>query len=134
VDVLKALGGETGVIVGRGHLGADGEEHHGVALGDLAVLLSYSSEHFAEDIPEIEETLCFEESIEKKTVTVYCIDREHTNPYRLYQRLGIKNSPSEEELRLLREEGKLKPLYKQSGKEPIKLKLTANCTYLILVK
>ena len=34
----------------------------------------------------------------------------------------------------LREEGKIKPLYKQSGKEPLHLKLTANCTYLILAE
>ena len=102
--------------------------------GDLAVLLSYSSEHFSEDLPEIEESLSFEESIAEKSVTVYCIDKEHTNPYRLYQRLGIENPPSEEELRLLREEGRIKPLCQQSGKVPLKLKLTANCTYLILAK
>ena len=36
--------------------------------------------------------------------------------------------------RRLREEGKIKPLYKQSGKAPLKLRLTANCTYLILVE
>ena len=117
---------------------AENENIHTVATrkenGDLAVLLSYSSEHFSEDLPEIEESLSFEESIAEKSVTVYCIDKEHTNPYRLYQRLGIQNPPSEEELRLLREEGRIKPRCQQSGKVPLKLKLTANCTYLILAK
>ena len=35
MDVLKALGGEAGVVIGGGHLGADGEQHHGVALSGL---------------------------------------------------------------------------------------------------
>ena len=40
---------------------AENENIHTVATkkenGDLAVLLSYSSEHFSEDLPEIEESL-----------------------------------------------------------------------------
>ena len=100
--------------------------------GDYAVLLSYSSQYFEEDIPNITETVEFEEDIKDKTVTVWCIDKSTTNPYRLYQNLGI-GTPTDEELKLLREEGRLKPVKIQKGSEPIALNLTANCTYLITV-
>ena len=100
--------------------------------GDYAVILSYSSMHFEEDIPDKEEAVVFEEDIKDKTVTVWCIDRNTTNPYRLYEKNGI-STPDNEEVKLLREEGRLKPVKVQNGSEPLTLKLTANATYLILV-
>ena len=100
--------------------------------GDYAVLLSYSSRYFEEDIPDITETVEFEEGVSDRTVTVWRIDKSTTNPYRLYQKMGI-DKPTPEELRLLREEGRLKPTAVQSGAEPLTLKLTPNCTYLITV-
>jgi len=95
--------------------------------GGYAVMLSYSSEYFEEDLPDLERMIEFEEDIADKNVTIYCIDKEHTNPYRLYQRVGI------EDLALLREEGKMKPIRTQCGNEKLCLHLTANCTYLITV-
>ena len=48
--------------------------------------------------------------------------------------MGICN-PTADELTLLREEGRLKPISEfVSQGEAIVLKLTANCTYLIEVK
>ena len=78
------------------------------------------------------ETVEFEEDINGKTVTVWCIDKNTTNPYRLYQRMGIDN-PTDEALKILREEGRLKPVKIQKGNEPLVLNLTPNCTYLITV-
>jgi len=100
--------------------------------GDLAVLLSYSSQYFEEDIPNIMETVEFEDDIKGKTVTVWCIDKNTTNPYRLYQKMGI-DTPTDEELKILREEGRLKPVKIQKGDEPLVLSLIPNCTYLITV-
>ena len=40
----------------------------------------------------------------------------------------------EELLKALREEGRLKPTSVQKGSEPLTLKLTSNCTYLITVR
>ena len=101
--------------------------------GDYAVLLSYSAEDFNESIPTINETLSFEEDITEKTVSLWCIDREHTNPYRAWVREG-EPKMTEEMIKRLREEGQLKPLRIQSGNEPITLELTANSTYLITVE
>lgn len=100
--------------------------------GDLNVLLSYSSQYFEEDIPNVTETVVFEDAIEDKTVTFWCIDKSTTNSYRLYQKMGIV-TPTDGELKLLREEGRLKPIRIQKGGEPIVLELTPNCTYLITV-
>lgn len=101
--------------------------------GGYSVLLSYSSEYFEEDLPEVEETITFEEDISDKTVTVWCIDKETTNPYRLYQKMGI-DEPTEEEIKILREEGKMKPVKVQKGAESLTLKFSANATYLVTVE
>ena len=74
----------------------------------------------------------FAEEIKEKCVTVWCIDKTTTNPYRLAQKLGIE-TPSPDQIRLLREEGNLKPILTQEGDQPLKLHLTPNSTYLITV-
>ena len=100
--------------------------------GNYAVMISYSSEHFEKDIPEITEEVTFAEDIADKTVTVYCIDKNNTNPYRMWERAG-KPEMTEDMLKALREEGKLKPVKIQKGDDPLVLSLTPNCTYLITV-
>jgi len=102
--------------------------------GDYAVLLTYCGEKFSEELPEKEETISFEESLVGKSVTVYCIDKNTTNPYRLYKKNGYSDNLTDEQIKILREEGKIKPVVVFNAEEEIKLKLTANCTYLIEVK
>ena len=77
--------------------------------------------------------MTFAEDISEKTVTVYCIDKTHTNPCRMWQRNGSHEPIGEEELKELRKEGKLKPVTVQKGSEALYLDLTPNATYLILV-
>ena len=100
--------------------------------GDFAVLLSYANEIFEETIPAKEEQIVFADDISDKTVTVYCIDKEHTNPYRIWEREGMPEM-TEELLQKLRDESCLKPMRVQKGSEPLTLSFSANATYLILV-
>ena len=100
---------------------------------NYAVLLTYASEHLEEDIPTIEETVTFETSIKDKQVTMWCIDKKTTNPCRLHEKLGIEQ-PTEEQIRLLQEEGRLKPVFVGTGVDEIKLELSPNATYLITVE
>ncbi len=100
--------------------------------GDYAVMISYSSENFEDNLPEIDETLEFEDDISNKTVTIYCIDKYHTNPYRMYERDGFPEM-TDEMIKKLREEGQIKPLKVQTANEPINLHLSSNATYLITV-
>lgn len=100
--------------------------------GNYSSLLTYCSPNFKEDIPEITEEIRFCEDITDKTVTVYCIDKNNTNPYRMWERAG-KPDIDEDMIRALRKEGCLNPIRTQKGTEPITLKLTPNCTYLLTV-
>ena len=99
---------------------------------EYSVLLTYSSENFAEDIPAIEEQLEFEEDLKGKCLTVYCIDKNTTNPYRCYQKFGV-DTLNDEQIRLLRKEGNLKPVLQEEYNGQIKLNLTPNCMYLITI-
>lgn len=96
------------------------------AAGNYAVLLTYCDKHFEQTLPPVTQTLCFDRDLTGKKVTVYCIDRERTNPYRLSQR-------REASILQLQEEGTLKPVREFIATEPVKIQLdlTANCTYLI---
>lgn len=101
--------------------------------GNYSVLLTYSSEYLEDNLPEIAEELTFEDDIQDKKVTVYCIDKNTTNPYRLYEKMGLAEI-GEKEIALLREEGNIKPVAEFDAKEKISLKLTSNCVYLVEVK
>ena len=101
--------------------------------GKYSVLLTYCSKYFEEDLPLISEELSFDEGIAGKRVTVYCIDKTHTNPYRTWERAG-KPEMTDELLRELRAEGKMKPVASFiAGADSISLDFTPNATYLVLV-
>lgn len=94
--------------------------------GNYTVLLTYCDRHFEDTLPAVTETLSFDRDLTGKQITVYCIDREHTNPYRLSQRQDAT-------VRQLQEEGILHPVQEFIAAEPVslRLELTPNCTYLI---
>lgn len=100
--------------------------------GDYAILLTYSSEYFDEDLPTVTEHLTLSEDIGKRETEIYCIDKTHTNPYALALEKEML-IPTREQLEVLQGEGMLKPMFKGKTNE-IELTLTANCTYLITVK
>lgn len=101
--------------------------------GSYAVLLCYGEGNFLIPAEDREEILQFEEDIQDKTVTVWCIDKEHTNPYRYAEKMGWKDL-TEEQIEILREEGNLKPIFVGKGQKEIKLKLTAGATFLVTVE
>lgn len=98
--------------------------------GSYAVLLCYGEGNFLVPAEDREETFEFEEDISDKTVTVWAIDKEHTNPYRLAQRNGWTDL-TKEQIEILREEGNLKPVLVTKGVKSLHLKLTAGATFLI---
>lgn len=101
--------------------------------GSYAVLLCYGEGNFLLQADDREETLEFDEDITNKTVTVWCIDKEHTNPYRFAQRMGWKDL-TKEQIEVLREEGNLKPVSVSKGNKSIALHLTAGSTFLITIE
>ena len=102
--------------------------------GNYSVLLTYASKrHDERSVPDITETLHFEEDIKGKKVTLWCIDKDTTNPYRLYQKMG-EPEMSEDVIKTLRAEGNIKPYKEFIADGDIELKLTPNCVYLVEVK
>ncbi len=102
--------------------------------GEYAVLMSYSSPRFEEDLPCIKKELVFDELPKDQRITVYCIDKDHTNPYRLYRKLGLTPDLSVENIRTLRDEGNIKPIAQLSAGEKLELTLSPNSVYLILTE
>lgn len=101
--------------------------------GSYAVLLCYGEGNLLLQAEDREETLEFDEDITNKTVTVWCIDKEHTNPYRFAQRMGWKDL-TKEQIDVLREEGNLKPVSVSKGNKSIALHLTAGSTFLVTIE
>ena len=102
--------------------------------GNIALLLSYANKYFTEEVESTTEELTFSENLKGKKLTVWCIDKTHTNPYRVFERSGMTEPLSSEEIKLLREEGKLKPIFEgEYDGKAIKLDLTPNSTYFITV-
>lgn len=102
--------------------------------GNYSVMLSYSDKNFTEEIPTICEKIKFEDDLSGKKIIVWCIDKENTNPYRLYQKSGMDKNISQDEIKILREEGKLKPIHEGVFEGEIELKFSPNATYLITVE
>ena len=94
--------------------------------GNYAVLMTYCGENFEEDLPAAEQELMLPSEVAGKTVRIWCIDTEHTNPYRRFQR-------GETDLAALREEGQLKPVcqFVAQADQPVTLQMRANSTWLI---
>ena len=101
--------------------------------GKYAVLLCYGEGNFLIPAEDKEETIAFEEDIIGRKLTIWCIDKEHTNPYRMAQRNGWKNLTAEQ-IEILREEGNMKPVYTGKATGKIDLHLTAGATYLITIE
>ena len=101
----------------------------------FAVMLTYADDFFTDQLPARTEALRFEQDITGRNVTVYCIDKHHTNPYTMYLDQGMEAPLSSEQIKVLREEGKLKPVAEFVGsKDDIQLELTANCMYVVTVE
>ena len=100
----------------------------------FSVMVTYSSEFFEENIPSISEKLEFDEDVKGKKLTVWRIDRNTTNPYRTFEKMGVEN-PDTEKIAILRQEGLMKPVYEDiSDGNYITLDLTPNSTYLVTVE
>ena len=102
--------------------------------GNYAVLLSYTNDECQTPLADRDETLVFEGDLAGKTFTVYAIDREHTNPYRLWQEDGEPETLTDEQLVRYREAGKLMPVKVTPATGALPLHLTANATYLVVAE
>lgn len=106
------------------------------ANGKYAVLMVYCAENFDENLPDICEDVNFEENLEGKTLKIYRIDKETTNPYRLYVKMNVKQQElTPQDLALLRNEGNIKPVSLSTlrAQEHVSVKMSANSVVLITI-
>lgn len=100
----------------------------------VTVLLAYASADFSEDLPEVNDSLKLNLDGKYK-VTKWLIDKNTTNPYRVWEREKLPAFPSEKELGLLREAGEMKPIaeyeIEAAGETGIDFTLSANGIMLI---
>ena len=101
--------------------------------GNYAALISYSGEFFEDDIAPIRERIVFADDLSGRNLEIYRIDKSTTNPYRLYQRLGLSEL-SENDIMVLRREGELSPIFRGKLTGDEELDFEPNSTYLVLVE
>ncbi len=100
---------------------------------NYSVILTYSSDKFRDNLPNITETVCFNGLGENRKVKIWCIDKTHNNPYRLYERLGLNENLNPEEIKMLQEESNLNCEEQTVKNGMITLEFSANSVYLLEV-
>ncbi len=112
---------------------ADNENMCAVSTKDgegYAVIVAYCTDDLSESLPDITETLKFNESIIGKKAEIFIIDKTHTNPYRIYEKWG-REEMEQSEIAQLRREGELKPVYEFiCEKNEIEIPISANGVFL----
>ena len=79
--------------------------------GNVSVMLSYASEYYDRQLPDLAQTLTFEGLQGDYTVKLWCIDQTHTNPYTRMLREGMQEDGlTAEQIAILKDEGCLKPV------------------------
>ncbi len=105
--------------------------------GKIAILLSYSSENFSEDLEDLNETLEIQGIKGNKTIRLWKIDNKNTNPYGEYLKKGWGEKLTAEQIDYLQKVSDLKPQSYETqadGTLLIDASLTANGLMLIEIE
>ena len=104
--------------------------------GAQSILLAYADRHFDKMLSSVQDTLTVEGVTGKNRVRVWCIDEEHTNPYKHACRMGWGDDFTEEQILELREVGTLKPVadYAADADGSLEIPLSFTCNALVLVE
>lgn len=101
----------------------------------FSTLLTYSSENFDLTLKAVKESVHFDNVTGEKNVTVWVIDSHHTNPFTVFKEKGFGGELNEEQIKLLQEEGCLKPIREYTvfadGELTVDVELVNNSTVLI---
>ncbi len=105
--------------------------------GDLAILINYAEKYFDENLPDIKIPVKISGIDGKKKVTVWKIDRDNTNPYRVFLKENMDEKLNEEQIAYLRDVATLKPetfVLDANGELELEVSTTANGTVLVQVE
>ena len=109
------------------------------ASGNMALLLSYAAEYFDKALPAVSDCIRVDGLKGKYVVKIWCIDETHTNPYtRMLRENMQEDSLSQEDMQILRQEGRLKPVaqyeIKADGAAAIDVAFSNNALVLVEIK
>ena len=105
--------------------------------GNLAILINYAEKYFDESLPDVKIPVKIAGVDGKKKVSVWKIDRENTNPYRVFLKENMDKNLNEEQIAYLRDVATLKPetfVLDANGELELEITTTANGTVLIQVE
>jgi len=100
-----------------------------------AVLISYASENFDKDLPNVDETIGISNISGERDIKIWCIDEKHVNPYMMSVRNGWdKFTPKQ--IDQLRKEGELVPMEecKVNADGTLKINVSFTNNALVLVE
>ena len=120
---------------------ADSTDNENVSLlstknddGKIAVLLSYSDENFTDALPCLNETLTIGGTEGIKTIKIWKIDRENTNPYAEFEKNKWQENLTSEQIEKLKNIAEIKAqtiTIAHDGDICIDINITANGVMLI---
>ena len=110
---------------------------------NYAVAITYSSEHFGTEtesmddgLPCLKDTVKIEDIYGEKSVSVWMIDDNNTNPYSVYKKKGYTKDLTKEQIEELREVGTLKPVkqFKVNAEGEISIDIESTPNGLIFIE
>lgn len=105
--------------------------------GNAAIMLTYASQRFDTALPDVCDTVTVSGITGKKRVTVWCIDKERTNPYTHAQKMGWGDLFDSEQIAALRQIGEMKPVAEYEevfvGEARIPLEFTSDALLMITI-
>ena len=103
--------------------------------GNLAVMLSYSSHNFDEELEDKKLELLFDGLDGDYTARLYAVDRDRANGYAAFLKLGAPKEISDEQMKIIKESAEIKEenLGKVNSQNPLELTLTNNCFYFVTI-
>ena len=102
--------------------------------GKYTLLFTYSSDNFDKKLPDVSEIVMLPDEHQKKKVTIYKIDENHLNPYRVYLEKGFDKDLSEEQIQILKDSARLCPceIFETGGKRRVEFEITMKNNSLLL--
>ena len=102
--------------------------------GKYTLLFTYSSDNFDKKLPDVSEIVMLPDEHQKKKVTIYKIDENHLNPYRVYLEKGFDKDLSEEQIQILKDSARLCPceIFETGGKRRVEFEITMKSNSFLL--
>ena len=110
----------------------DVNENVSVMATDKGVLAAYVSDDLERNLQDKEMEFVLR-NCPGDMVRIWCIDKNHINPYTKYREMGMPEELTPEQIKVLKEEGELRPIEQKKVEGVFKetIRLQDGCVYFI---